>query len=191
MSSLRHITPSSRHMMMSNALQSLFDRSFIVSRCLSGNYHALFIMWSFSIMLYHLFSHHMSYAPILTHPRTNSFPMTMISLCSWWFIRSHNPLHFLNDLINRSHPPSCLCSLLLFYLWFAHLWSPVMATLFILKLYQVVWLELSSFVTSVFPHPSALTALKVKLSYILSTLCTLSNLLPLLCHSSNSKAYLE
>ena len=35
----------------------------------------------FSIMLYRPFSHHMSYAPILTHPRTNSFPMTTISLC--------------------------------------------------------------------------------------------------------------
>ena len=49
----------------------------------------------FSIMLYHPFSHHMSYAPILTHLRTNSFPMTTISHCFWWFIRSHDPLKFL------------------------------------------------------------------------------------------------
>ena len=32
-------------------------------------------------MLYHLLSHLMSYAPILTHPRTNFFPMTTLSLC--------------------------------------------------------------------------------------------------------------
>ena len=79
MSSLRHTTPSSRHMMMSNALQSLLDRSFPVSGYLSGKYHALFIMCSFSIMLYHPFSHRMSYAPILTHHRTNSFLMTTLS----------------------------------------------------------------------------------------------------------------
>ena len=98
MSSLRHITPSSRHMMMSNALQSPLDRSSIVSGCLSGKHHALFIMWSFSIMLYHLFSHTMSYAPILTHPQTNFFPMMTFSLCPCWFIRSHDPLHFLTIL---------------------------------------------------------------------------------------------
>ena len=89
----------------------------------------------FSIMLYHLLSHPMSYAPILNHPRTNSFPMMTISLCSWWFICSHDPLHFLYDLTNRSHPLSCLCFLLLFYLWFERLWSSVTATVLVLKLY--------------------------------------------------------
>ena len=71
----------------------------------------------FSIMLYHLLSHTMSYAPILTHHRTNSFLMMRFSICPCWFIRSHDPLHFLNDFTNCSHPPSCLCPLLLFYLW--------------------------------------------------------------------------
>ena len=89
----------------------------------------------FFIMLYHPFSHPMSYAPILTHLWTNSFPMMILSLCLCWFIRSHDPLHFLNDLTNRSHPPSCLCSLLLFYLWFTRLWSSVTATVLVLKLY--------------------------------------------------------
>src|SRR6202000_3069707 len=28
-----------------------------------------------------------------------------------------------NDLTNRSHPPSCLCFLLLFYLWIGYRWS--------------------------------------------------------------------
>ena len=69
------------HMMMSNALQSLLDQSFLVSGYLSGKYHAVFIMQSFSIMLYHPPSHTMSYAPILTHPWTNSFPMMMFFLC--------------------------------------------------------------------------------------------------------------
>ena len=81
MSSSHHIMPSSHHMVMCNAPQSLLDWSFSVSGCWSGKYHALSIMWSFSIMLYHLFSHTMSYAPILTHHQTNSFPMTMFSLC--------------------------------------------------------------------------------------------------------------
>ena len=107
MSLLRHIIPSSRHMMMSNAFQSLLDRSFLVSRYLSGKYHTLFIMWSFSIMLYHPFSHTMSYAPIFTHLWTNSFPMTTLSLCLCWFICSHDPLHFLNDL-TKSFSPSFL-----------------------------------------------------------------------------------
>ena len=66
---------------------------------------------------------------------SNYFLMTTFPLCPCWFICSHNPLHFLNDLINCSHTPWSLCFLLLFYLWFAHLWSPVMVTLFILKLY--------------------------------------------------------
>ena len=38
-----------------------------------------------------------------------------------------------------------------------------MATVFVLKLYWVVWLELPSFVTSGYPCPSALFVLKVKL----------------------------
>src|ERR1700743_3382068 len=76
MSSSSHITPSLRHMMMSNSLQSPLDRSFLVSGCLSDKYHALFIMGSFSIMLYHPSSHTMSYAPILTHHWTNFFLMT-------------------------------------------------------------------------------------------------------------------
>ena len=84
--------------MMSHALQLLLDWSFLVSGYLSGKYHTLFTTWSFSIMLYHPPSHTMSYAPILTHPWTNSFPMTMFSLCPCWFIHSHDPLHFLNDL---------------------------------------------------------------------------------------------
>ena len=100
-----------RHMMMSNALQLLLDRSFLVSRYLSGKCHALFIMWSFSIMLYHLFSHHMSYAPILTHPWTNFFPMTTFFLCLCWFICSHDPLHFLTIL------PIVLTLLLAFVLY--------------------------------------------------------------------------
>ena len=65
-----------------------------------------------------------------------------------------------------------------------------MATLFALKLYWVVWLELPSFVTLGFPCPSALIVPKVKLSYILSILCTSSDLLPL-GHSGDLKAYLE
>ena len=107
MSSLRHTIPSSRHMMMSNALQSLLDRSFPVSGCSSGKYHALFIMWSSSIMLYHPFSHTMSYAPILTHPWTNSFPMMTLYLCLCWFICSHDPLHFLKQSY-QSFSPSFL-----------------------------------------------------------------------------------
>ena len=63
------------------------------------------------------------------------FPWRCFPLCSWWFIHSHDPLHLLNDLTNHSHLPWCLCSLLSFYLWFAHLWSSVMATLFVLKLH--------------------------------------------------------
>ena len=167
---------------MSHALQSLLDQSFHVSRYLSGKYHTLFIVWSFSIMLYHLLSHPMSYAPILTHPQTNSFPMTTLSLhdalpislfpsCDpfllcfiilsltichmplflliFGLILSHDdvfPLSLLihsfswptsspNDLTNRSHLPSCLCFLLLFYLWFERLWSSVTATVLVLKLY--------------------------------------------------------
>ena len=121
--------------MMSHALQSLLDWSFPVSGYFSGKYHALFITWSFSIMLYHPFSHTMSYAPILTYLRTNFFPMTSLSLCLCWFIHSHDPLYFLNDLTNCFHPPSCLCLLLLFYLWFVHLWSSTTATVLVLKLY--------------------------------------------------------
>ena len=163
---------SLHHMMMSNALQLLLDRSFLVSRYLSGKYHALFIIWSFSIMLYHPSSHTMSYAPILTHPRTNSLPMTTFSLCLCWFICSHDPLHFLNNLTNHSHPLSCLSSLLMYYLWVAHLWSSVTATLFVYKLYYVVWLELPSFVISGYLHPSALIMPKVKSSIISNILCT-------------------
>ena len=37
-----------------------------------------------------------------------------------------------------------------------------MATVLVLKLYQVVWLELPSFVTLGYPHPSVLFVLKVK-----------------------------
>ena len=121
--------------MMSNAPQSPLDRPFLVSRYLSGKYHALFTMWAVSIMLYHPLSHTMSYAPIHIHPRTNSFPMMTLSLCLCWFIRSHDPLQFLNNLTNRSHPPSCLCFSLLFYLWVARLWSSVTATVLVLKLY--------------------------------------------------------
>ena len=135
MSSSHHIMPSLHHMMMCNVSQSLLDQSFPVSRYLPGKCHTLFIIWSFSIMLYHYFSHTMSYAPTLTHHRTTPFPMTMLSLCLCWFIHSHDPLHFLNDFTNCSHPLSCLFSLLLFYLWFTHLWSSVTATVFILKLY--------------------------------------------------------
>ena len=88
----------------------------------------------FSIMLYHPFSHTMSYAPIFTHRQTNSFPMMTLSLCLHWFIHSHDPLHFLNNLTNCSHPLSCLYSLLWFYLWVACLWSSVTATVLVLKL---------------------------------------------------------
>ena len=63
------------------------------------------------------------------------FPRWCFPFCLCWFICSHDPLHFLNNLTNRSHPLCCLWSLLLFYLWVAHLWSSVMATLFVLKLY--------------------------------------------------------
>ena len=63
------------------------------------------------------------------------FPMTTLSLCLCWFICSHDPLHFLNNLTNCSHPPSCLCFLLLFYLCFECLWSSVTATVLVLKLY--------------------------------------------------------
>ena len=86
-----------------------------VSKYLSGKYHALFITWSSSIMLYHPPSHTMSYASILTHHWTKIFPMTTFFLSLWWFIRSHDPLHFLNNLTNHSHPPFCLCFLLSFY----------------------------------------------------------------------------
>ena len=54
-----------------------------------------------------------------------------------------------------------------------------MATVLVLKLYYVVWLELPSFVTTGYPHPSALIVLEVKSRHILSTLCTMSDLLPL------------
>ena len=176
---------------MNSALQSLLDQSFLVSGYLSGKYHALFIMWSFHIMLHHLFSHHMSYAPILTHLRTNSLPMMTLSLCPWWFIRSHDPLHFLNNLTNCSHPPSCLCSLLLFYLWVAHLWSFCHGHSFVLKLYWVVWLELPSFVTSGYPHPSAIFVLKVKTSDYSEYPLRHIRSPPTLGHWGNSKAYLE
>ena len=66
-----------------------------------------------------------------------------------------------------------------------------MATLFILQLYQVVWLELHSFVTSGFHFPSTVIVLKVKLGNILSTLCMPFNLLPLLDHSGDLTAYWE
>ena len=39
-----------------------------------------------------------------------------------------------------------------------------MATVLVLKLYWVVWLELPSFVTSGYPRPSAIFMLKVKMS---------------------------
>ena len=93
------------------------------------------LMWSFSIMLYHLFSHTMSYAPILTHLWTKSLPMTTLSLCPWWFIRSHDPLHFLTIL------PNVLTLLLAFVLYCysingSHVCgSSVMATVLVLKLY--------------------------------------------------------
>ena len=90
MSFSHHITPStpsSHHKVMSHALQWLLDRSFLVSGYLSGKYHALFITWSFSIMLYHPPSHTMSYAPILTHLQTNFFPMTILSfVCADSFV---------------------------------------------------------------------------------------------------------
>ena len=93
-----HITPSSYHMMMCHVPQSLLDCFFPVSGYLLGKYHTLFITWFFSIVLYHPISHTMSYAPILTHLRTNFLPMTTLSLCLCWFIRSHDPLHFLTIL---------------------------------------------------------------------------------------------
>ena len=54
MSSLHHITPSSRHKMMSNAPQSLLDRSFIVSGYLSGKvlrsfHHVIFFYYALSL----------------------------------------------------------------------------------------------------------------------------------------------
>ena len=134
-SSLRHIAPSSHPMMMNNALQSPLDQSLLVSGCLSGKYHVLFIIWSFSIMLYHPLSHHMSYAPILTHLRTNFFPMTTFSLCPWWFIRSHDPLHFLTTL------PIVLTLLLAFVSYCCSIYgsgvggASVTATVLVLKLY--------------------------------------------------------
>ena len=135
MSLLCHIMPSLHHMMMCHALQSPLDWSFPVSGCLPGRYHALFIMWSFSIMLYHPLSHPISYFCILTHHRTNFLPMPTLSLCPYWSICSHDPLHLLNDLTNRSHCPSCLCSLLLLYLWVTQLQSFCHSYSFVFKLY--------------------------------------------------------
>ena len=178
-SSSLHIMPSLHHRMMHPAPLLPLDWTFIVSKCLSGKVLCSFLTCSFSIMIYHPFSHTMSYAPILTHHRTNLFPMMMFSPCLCWFIRSYDPLHFLNDLTNNSHPLWCFCSLLLFYLWFAFLWSSVTATIFVLKLYLVVWLEFPSLVTTGFPHPFALIVPKDKSSNILSIVCTLFNLLPL------------
>ena len=54
-----------------------------------------------------------------------------------------------------------------------------MATLFGLKLYWIVWLELPSSVTLGCLHPSALIVLKDKSSFISSILCISYNLLPL------------
>src|SRR6202000_2956479 len=69
--------------------------------------------------------------------------------------------------------------------------ASVMATVLYLKLYQVVWLELPSFVTSGYPCPSALIVLKVKMrqysEYPLHHICTP----PTLGHCSDSKAYSE
>ena len=73
-------------------------------------------MWSFSIMLYHPFSHPMLYAPILTHLWTNSFPMTTLFLCLCWFIHSHDPLHF------QTNQP-IVVSLLFILLKWSKLWS--------------------------------------------------------------------
>ena len=119
MSSFHHIMPSSHHMMMCHVLQSLLDRPFPVSGYLSGKYHALFIIWSFSIMRYHLLSHTMSYAPIFTH-WTNSFPMTTLSFCLCWFIRSHYPLHFLKRSY-QSFTPSFLPLFLIVVLFMGHM----------------------------------------------------------------------
>ena len=81
--------------------------------------------------------------------------------------------------------------LLLFYLWFECLWSSVTATVLVLKLYYVVWLELPSFVTSGYPCPSALIVLKVKMrqysEYPLHHIHSPSTL----GHCGDSKAYLE
>ena len=57
--------------------------------------------------------------------------------------------------------------------------ASVTATVLVLKLYLVVWLELPSFVTLGYPHPSAIIVLKVKMRHILSILCATSVLLPL------------
>ena len=81
MSSSLHITPSLHYRMTCPAPQSLLNQSFLVFRYLLGKYHVLSVTCSFSIMLYHPFSRTMLYAPILTHHWTNSFPMTIFSLC--------------------------------------------------------------------------------------------------------------
>ena len=135
MSLLRHITPSSRHMMMSNALQSLLDRSFPVSGCLSGKYHVLFIMCFF---FYYALSSFLSPYVICPYPDSSSdqFPSHDDTFPLSLMIHSFPlPTSFPNDLTNRSHPPSCLCFLSLFYLWYERLWSSVTATVLVLKLY--------------------------------------------------------
>ena len=66
-----------------------------------------------------------------------------------------------------------------------------MATLFIPKLYKAMWLEPPSFVTSRFSHHSALIVPKDKLRQVSEHPQHCSDLLPLLGHSSNLRAYLE
>ena len=77
----------------------------------------------------------MSYAPILTHLRTNFFPITTFSLCPCQFIRSHDPLHFLTIL------PIVLTLLLAFVSYCYSIYgsgiggASVTATVLVLKLY--------------------------------------------------------
>ena len=79
----------------------------------------------------------------------------------------------------------------MFYLWFERLWSSITATVLVLKLYQVVWLELPIFVTSGYPRPSALSVLKVKTSQYSEYPLHYIRSPPTLGHLGDSRAYLE
>ena len=130
-----HHCATSHHVMTRNAPQSLLDRSFVVAGYLSGKVSRSF---HHVIFFYYALSSSFSSYVICPYPYSSSdrflshdnvFPLFLLIHSFSW------PTSFPNNLTNRSHPPSCLCFLLLFYLWFACLWSSVTATVLVLKLY--------------------------------------------------------
>ena len=77
------------HQLMCPAFNLVLDWSSPVSRLFVRWVLRSFIIWSLSIMLYHPFSHTMSYAPIFTHHWTPDFP--------WWTFPLFQLIHLFSQ----------------------------------------------------------------------------------------------